>query len=105
MPRRKKQVQDHFPYEPTAVLSLEDVYAVINYVQVARKDCSFVASPQDAAIMENLFADCEIKFNRLPTNNGIKYALTPPPIREISEEAFVIDEEYHDEIIEDGQCF
>lgn len=105
MPRRKKQVQDDFPYAPTAILGLEDVYAVIHYVQVARKNCSFVASPQDAVIMENLFADCQINFKKLPNNDGIKYALTPPPIREISEEAFIVDEEYEDEIIEDGQCF
>lgn len=105
MPRRKKQVQTEFPYAPTAIIGLEDIYSVINYVQVSRKDCSFVASPKDSSIMENLFADCEIRFQRLLNNRGVKYTLTPPPIREISEEAFVIDEEYIDEIIEDGQCF
>jgi len=84
---------------------MEDVYAVINYVQVARRDCSFVANPLDAVIMENLFLDCEIRFEKLNFNNGIKYSLTPPPEKETSEEAFVVDEEYSDEIIEDGQCF
>jgi hypothetical protein len=105
MPRRKKQVQEHFPYAPTAILGLDDVYAVIHYVQIARKDCSFLACQEDAVIMENLFADCQINFKRLPSSNGIKYALTPPPIKRISEEAFLLDEEYEDEIVEDGQCF
>jgi hypothetical protein len=56
-------------------------------------------------IMEHLFSDCEITFNKKKSTKGVKYELTPPPVREIPEEAFIIDEEYPDEIVEDGQCF
>ncbi len=105
MSRRKNQIQDDFPYEPTTILGLEDIYVVIHYIQIARKDCSFVTNYKDTVIMENLFADCQIGFKKIPSSDGIKYVLTPPPIREISEEAFVVHEEYEDEIIEDGQCF
>lgn len=105
MSRRKKAEPTNFPYSPTDVIGLEDIYTVINFVQVSRKDCSFLASSRDSVIMENLFLDCEIKFKKLPNGSSIKYSLTPPPVREIPEEAFIIGEEFEDEIIEDGQCF
>lgn len=105
MPRKKKEVQEKFPYESTAIIGLEDIYVVINFVQVTRKSCSFFANPSDSPIMENLFEDCEIAFKRAQVSKKTKYQLTPPPIRKIPDEAFIIDEEFKDEILEDGQCF
>ena len=105
MPRKKKEVQEKFPYEASAIIGVEDIYAVINFVQVTRKSCSFFANPTDSTIMENLLKDCEISFKRAEVSKKTKYQLTPPPVREIPEEVFIIDEQFDDEIIEDGQCF
>lgn len=105
MPRRKKQVQDKFPYSATDIIRLEDIYTVIHFVQTSRKECTFLAHLEESVIMENLFRDSEIKFACTQQKNAVKYSLTPPPIRAIPDEAFMIDEEYPDEILEDGQCF
>tara|TARA_B100000614_G_scaffold262909_1_gene300914 strand:+ start:418745 stop:419062 length:318 start_codon:yes stop_codon:yes gene_type:complete len=105
MPRRRKKIQEEFPYEATAVINMDDIYAVINYVQLSRKNCSFIADTDDSITMEHLFKDCEISFSKLPDPSGVKYSLEPPPVNAIPEEAFLIDEDYDDEITEEGQCF
>lgn len=105
MARKKKKNQDDFPCKSASIVTLEDIYSVINYVQTSRMGCSFLASSTDAHIMENLFVDCEIKFQRSNCSAGIRYSLSPPPIREIPDEILVVNEEYQDEIVEDGQCF
>ena len=105
MPRRKKQVHDKFPYSASDIIRIEDIYTIINFVQVSRQECVFLAQTNDSIIMENLLRDSEIRFVRTQCKQGVKYSLRPPPIKVIPDEAFIIDEEYPDEILEDGQCF
>ena len=87
MPRKRKQIQEKFPYKATAIISQEDIYTIMNYVQLARKECSFIAVEQDSQIIEHLLEDCGIKFNREKVKKGVRYTLEVPPVVEMSEEA------------------
>lgn len=105
MPRRRKQVQDHFPYTETDILSFDDIYIAINYVQLTEKECSFLVAVNDSTTMEHIFNDCNMSYIKSDNGGTIKYLLSPPPIKKVSEEAFTIRDDYDDEILEDGQCF
>jgi len=105
MPRRKNKVQEDFPCKDKDIITFEDIHIIINYVQMSRKKCSFLADPDDSVTMEHLFKDCQIEYESKYSKKGIKYHLVPPPEEEISEDIFHIDDDYDDEIIEEGQCF
>lgn len=106
MPRRRRDEPAKLPDNISSVIEMEDIYPIINYVQITREEVSFVASHQDYATIETLLRDSEITFDTRELKKGMKYRLSPPPQRAVSEEIFIIDEdEYSDEIIEDGQCF
>ena len=109
MPRRRRDEPAKLPENVKNIVNYEDIYAIINYVQVEREQVSFVSNHEDSIIIETLLKDSEIPFNRKDSQNGIKYHLRVPPKKEIPCERFVFDEngfdEYPDEIIEKGQCF
>ena len=105
MPKRKNKIQDHFPYNDSYIIGLDEISVVINYIQLSRKRCSFVVNSDDALTIEHILSDCEINFEKIHNNRGIKYHVEPPPSFVVSEEVFVIYDEYDDEITEDGQCF
>lgn len=106
MPRRRRDEPVTLPSSVANVVDSEDIYPIINYVQIAREQVSFIASNEDSIIMENILKDSEIPFTRKELVNGVKYNLEVPPQREIPDERFIFDEEeYPDELIEEGQCF
>jgi len=105
MPRRKRQLQEEFPFEATTIISIEDIYCIINYIQVAKKECSFIAATQDSIVMEHLFEDCGILFDKEFMKKGVKYRLKPPLVTDLPEDSFIFDDDYQDEILEDGQLF
>lgn len=104
MAKRRKS-NPNFAFSDNVPIEFENIYAIINYLQMERKECAFMAKPSDTIIIEHILKDSEIKFARMTLKKGIRYTLEPPPEMEISEDRFVFDEELPDEIIEDGQCF
>ena len=105
MPRRRTKIQENFPHEATDIVKFEDIHAVINYVQMSRKECSFIVDANDSITMEHLFNDCQILYDSKKKPKGIQYHLMPSPVAQVPEEVFSIDEDYDDEILEEGQCF
>lgn len=105
MPRKRKQVQEKFPFRKSDLIHQEDIYSIINYVQTTKSECSFTANKNDSAVIENILSDCGISYENKNMRKGVKYSLYPPLTEESSEEVFSFEDEYEDEIIEDGQCF
>jgi len=105
MSRNKKSIHIDFPYGVNDIIKIGDIYNVINYIQMTRQPCSFVADRMDALTMENLFKDVYIKFEKESHELGVKYMLFPAPIVEPEEEMIIYDDDFPDELIEPGQCF
>ncbi len=106
MPRRRRDEPARLPDSVTSIVDTEDIYPIINYVQVAREKVSFVAAHEDSITMETLLKDSEIPYSRKELRKGVRYHLGLPPQREIPDERIIFDEdEYPDELIEEGQCF
>ncbi len=106
MPRRRQQIPTVFPYEVTDIIKMDDIYTVINYVQLSRETCKFVADKTDALTMQTLLKDVEMSFDTKSHENGVQFTVFPPPEREVPEEQIIFaDEDFPDEKIEPGQCF
>ena len=101
---RRKKIVELPDYKITDVLNLEEIYIIINYVQVQNESCSFTASNIDQDTISNILKDLEIEHVLEVTENGIKFALSPPPKREYKDEYFMF-EEYTDELPDDNDCF
>lgn len=106
MPRRRRDEPSKLPSSIINIVDSEDIYPIIHHVQVAREQVSFVATIQDSITMENILKDSGIEFTRKELQKGVKYHLEVPPLREIPDERIIFNEdEYPDELIEEGQCF
>lgn len=106
MPRRRRDEPAKLPKSISNIVDIEDIYPIINYVQVTREPVSFVARHEDSITMETLIRDSEIRFDRRELRKGIRYNLQAPPVKVVPDERVIFDEdEYPDELIEEGQCF
>lgn len=106
MPRRRRDEPAKLPENIASIVQHEDIYAIINYVQVTRDEVSFIACYDDSVTMEHLLRDSDIPFIRKEIQSGVRYNLGIPPEKEIPTEKIIFDDdEYPDELIEDGQCF
>lgn len=106
MPRRRRDEPAHLPESINSTVSLDDIYSIINYVQIARESISFKALPDDAIVMQTILKDTNVGFDAKELKAVVKFTLTPPPEKDPTEDMIDFEEDdYEDELVEEGQCF
>jgi len=83
---------------------MEEVYRLINRVQINKKEVKFSVSPENTIIVENVLLDAKIDFVKNQYVSKTNFKLTPNLEEEYAGEEFEI-EFLDDEIIEEGQIF
>jgi hypothetical protein len=85
------------------VVSLEDVYRLINRVQTVYKEAHFYLKFEDAVIARNVLKDAGLEFEERELQKKIAFLILPPPERE---EELDIDIDFlEDEIPEENEVF
>ena len=75
---------------------MEEIYSIINRVQLGDKEYSFSASLEDAYTFENMIRDTGLKYKKSELNTKVNFVLYPPKDRQ--EDIDIVD---HLEILED----
>ena len=101
---RRKRKTTHPTYDVSEILDFDQVYKVINKIQMMREVCVFSVSEKDAAVIKNIMKDLNLSFQETAKNNIHIFKVSPAPEQPISE-MFDNLEEFPDEIVEDGQIF
>jgi hypothetical protein len=91
------------------IIEIDSLLKIINRVQVSREPATFVVREIDVYVVENILKDAELHYKKQPIRvegKGIchQYELEPPPERDRADN-FDFDDEFPDEILEDGQIF
>jgi len=103
MPREKKSNKGRKPHNKLNLL--EDIYPVVNHVQVEKKMVYVYFENEDVAITaENILKDTDIEFVRFDKPNKILFKLIPNK-KDVIIDDISIDEIFDDEIIEEGYLF
>lgn len=85
------------------MVGMEDIYKIVNKVQLTRKEATFSVDNCTVDVVENIVKDLKLvyKLNRMKTQSV--FNVKPG---EETDNYDIIDVEYlDDEIVEDGQCF
>lgn len=102
---RRKRKSKAPVIENGLILEIDQVYKIINKVQLTREPADFVVRELDAAVAANILRDSQIPFTSKPTaDNCTQYFVSAPPERKIDKD-FEEFEIFPDEVIEDGQVF
>lgn len=86
-------------------VTMEDIYRLLNRVQIDRKDVTFTSTPEDAIIVTNLLKDLELPYTAEVVDNLVKMIVRPGKEIDQSEEIDVPVDFLPDEIPEDGHLF
>lgn len=93
-------------YSTVKVINMEEVYRLLNRVQVNKKEVTFALSPEEAIIADNVIKDLELEYNRKERKTKIVYTIYPDPDSQVENTELDIDIDFFDdEILEDGQLF
>jgi hypothetical protein len=90
------------------VLSMDELYRLINRVQINKKEVTVAMSHEDAVIASNVLRDAELKYDRKDLKSRVSFTIHPPEGDAIDEDAIDVDFDidfFEDEIPEDGQVF
>lgn len=86
------------------IVSMDEMYRLINRVQMNKKEVKFALTPEDAIVGENVLSDIGLEYNK--QEHKTKVSFTVYPNEEEEEEELDIDLDfYSDEIPEDGYIF
>jgi dTDP-4-amino-4,6-dideoxygalactose transaminase len=84
-------------------VSIDEVYKVLNKVQIKKKKKVFIVSLYEYEIIENIIKDTELEYNKVVMKTQVIFTIFPNMDEEKLDE---LDIEYlDDEIPEDGQIF
>jgi len=82
---------------------MDDIYKILNKVQLAKKTVTFVVVPCEAEIVENVIKDVHLNYNKVAMKTQTCFTVFPGQNEENYD---ILDIEYmDDEIIEEGQLF
>lgn len=87
-------------------ITIEEIYIVINKVQVSKKEKKFSTSLNNASVVENIINDVQLEYDRIDLKTKVNFVLFPNEESYDEEEFDIFDLDIlSDEILEDGQCF
>ena len=101
----KKKTAKKKKYKVSKKLSMDDIYKVINRVQLSRKESKFSVEIAEAATIENVIKDLEMPYERIDLKTKITFIIFPGPEIEEEEEIDFDMEFFRDEQVEDGKLF
>jgi hypothetical protein len=90
------------------VLSMDELYRLINRVQINKKEVTVAMSHEDAVIAANVLRDAELQYDRKDLKRRVSFTIHAPEGDAIDEDAIDVDFDidfFEDEIPEDGQVF
>lgn len=98
------------PIQNGLVVDVEQVYKIINRIQLTGETADFIVQDMDMYVAENVLKDAGLTFVKtsMKTKGDIlckHFKVDPPKVVERRKEDFNDFEEFPDEIIEDGQIF
>ena len=84
-------------------INMEDLYRVLNKVQLKKKEAKFVSEVEGADIIEHIIQDVELDYKRIDMKTQVSFIIYPTDREEDYE---MLEVEYlDDEIVEEGQIF
>ena len=87
-------------------ITLDEVYRLINRVQVNRKEVHFLLSQEDSVIANNVLRDLDLKYDIKDFKGKVQFTIYPKPEEEGEEKSVNIEVDFFaDEIPESGQLF
>jgi len=98
--KRKRRISDG-----TAIIEMDDVYRLINRVQMERREAKFSVPFGEGPVVENVLADLKLQYQMRKFKTKVSFLLFPPEDAEEIEEPDLIVEFIDDEILEEGQLF
>jgi hypothetical protein len=88
------------------LLELDEVYRLVNRVQVSRKQVRFYLTKEDAQVTQNVLRDVDLEFKMREMKTKVKFTIFPPEEEVIDEDASEIDVDFfQDEVPERGSIF
>jgi hypothetical protein len=87
------------------IVAVDDVYKIINRIQITREAADFIVCIIDSFVVDNILKDADLQFTKTQSKDSFHYKITPPPEPTSVRKEFSDFEEFPDEIIEDGQIF
>ncbi|MEK0337398.1 MAG: hypothetical protein QQN41_08195 [Nitrosopumilus sp.] len=98
--KTKKPIKKKRQIRRRRVVTLEDIYKIINYVQTKKKKKDFAVSLEDVSMIKNVLEDVDILFDLNEMKTKAVFVLHPPVEIEI-----VDVDEIHEELMEEGFIF
>jgi hypothetical protein len=104
--KSKKGKKKKRKYKVARKLEMDDIYRIINKVQIGRQKSSFAVDTDYAVLVENVLRDLDLFFERSDLKTKTMFCVHPPEISEDEEEDIVFDLDFlEDEVLEEGQLF
>ena len=101
----KKRKTKKRQYNVLKKLGMDDIYKILNKVQISRKVARFSVEHDDAATIENVILDLKIPFERKNLKTKTVFVVSPGPDQEDEEIEFEGIEFFEDELVESGKIF
>jgi len=107
--KKKKKVKKKTTKKKSKVrkkrkIGMEDLYKILNKVQIKKKPYTFAVNFNEVDIVENIVKDVQLKYHKTEMKTQVLFKLYPPA-EQNEFEILEIEEYLDDEIIEDGQIF
>ena len=84
------------------VISMDEVYRLLNRVQINKKEVVFALSLGEAMIADNVIKDLGLEYTRRDLKKKVVFTIFPNPEDDIEESEFAIEIDFlQDEILED----
>ena len=87
------------------LVSLDDMYRLVNKVQVDKKEVHFQLAGDDAIIADNVLRDLGLDFKVTQIKNFVEFRINPSEEVESVEDMSIGLDFFADEITEDGEIF
>lgn len=99
VPKERKSVKPK-------IIPIDEVYRLINRVQLNKKEVHFSLVAEDAVVAINVLRDLGLKYDKKELKTRTEFTVFPSPEDAVNEEATDVDIDFFtDEIPEDGQLF
>lgn len=87
----KKIVKKAKAKKPKVKIEMEDLYRLINRVQVAKKEVTFCVTDSNVSVVENVIKDIGLDFKRTKHGSDVVFQIFPSPVEEEPDDFNVFD--------------
>jgi hypothetical protein len=105
---RRRRKANNVIFDSTTILDMDQVYKIINKVQMLREPAKFIIPTSESVVLENILKDLTLQFSCNKVVSGCKHCTEYtiiPPIEDPNDRDFTDVEDFPDEIAEDGIIF